>query len=350
MSNNNQNNLRTKRKYLLWLKDARGLSEASVDKAAASISTYETFLKGKDYRVFHSEQARAFKRYLTNLRNEKNGAPLSASTIGGILRDLKAFYSWLCDQAGYKSRLIRSDVDYLTPDKKAEQARRSSLFKPHPSPEQARHVLTNMPSATVIERRDRALLAFLFLTASREGAAITIQIGHVDLINRFVNFDGRNVNTKFGKSFTTAFYPIGKEFENVLADWISELKRDHLFCSTDPLFPKTKIGIGRAGYFEALGIERSPWSSASSLAKIFKGAFAKAGLPPFSPHRVRDCVVDLANAHCKTPEDFKAWSQNMGHDDVLTTFSSYGTLSAGRQVELMQRFADSDDFDVIEKS
>ena len=63
-----------------------------------------------------------------------------------------------------------------------------------------------------------------------------------------------------------------------------------------------------------------------------------AGLPPFSPHRVRDTVAELAKDHCSTPEDYKAWSQNMGHDDVMTTFSSYGSVSPGRQVELMGRF------------
>jgi hypothetical protein len=26
------------------------------------------------------------------------------------------------------------------------------------------------------------------------------------------------------------------------------------------------------------------------------------------------------------PEEFKAWSQNLGHDGVLTTFSSYGPI------------------------
>ncbi|WP_256369230.1 hypothetical protein [Ruegeria sp. HKCCA6837] len=28
----------------------------------------------------------------------------------------------------------------------------------------------------------------------------------------------------------------------------------------------------------------------------------------------------------------------MGHDDVMTTFRSYGSVSPGRQVELMGRF------------
>ena len=37
MAKRSNENLRIKRKYLVWLKDARGLSEASIDKAAASI-------------------------------------------------------------------------------------------------------------------------------------------------------------------------------------------------------------------------------------------------------------------------------------------------------------------------
>jgi len=29
---------------------------------------------------------------------------------------------------------------------------------------------------------------------------------------------------------------------------------------------------------------------------------------------------------CLGPEEFKAWSQNLGHDNVLTTFTSYGKI------------------------
>jgi hypothetical protein len=38
---------------------------------------------------------------------------------------------------------------------------------------------------------------------------------------------------------------------------------------------------------------------------------------------------------CQTPEQFKAWSQNLGHDNVMTTFTSYGSLSVQRQGELI---------------
>lgn len=167
MPKRNPNNLRVKRKYLIWLKDAKGFSEASIDKAAAAISTYERFLDGKDFRAFHPERARAFKRCVASQKNERSGATLSAATIGGTLREVKAFFAWLADQPGYKSKIFHSEVAYLTPDRKSEATRRSSLWKPHPSLEQVRSLMCHMPTETVFQRRDRALVAFLFLSGSR---------------------------------------------------------------------------------------------------------------------------------------------------------------------------------------
>lgn len=338
MSKHNPKNTRIKRKYLVWLVDAKGLSEASTDKAAAAISAYEVFLERKDFRAFNSERARAFKRDLAKQKNTKTGAPLSASTIGSTLRDLKAFFHWLADQPGYKSKISHSDADYFSPDRRSEAVRRSGLWKPHPSPEQARRLVRAMPNETVLNRRDRALVAFLFLTGSREGAAISLQLGHVDLANRCVHFDAREVNTKFAKSFTTAFFPIGQDVERIVQEWVSELRNDHLFSGADPLFPKTRVGTGKSRQFEALGIARERWASPSSAANIFKKAFKDAGLPPFSPHRVRDTIAELASNFCRSPEDYKAWSQNMGHEDVLTTLTSYGSIAPGRQMEVMAKF------------
>ncbi|MEP1536437.1 MAG: site-specific integrase [Paracoccaceae bacterium] len=338
MVKHNKDNLRIKRKYLVWRKDARGASEATIDKAAASISRYEDWLNGKDFRTFHSERARSFKRHLGELRNGQTGAPLTSSTINGTLRELKAFFNWLADQPGYKSRIIRSDVDYLTPDMKSENARRGSLWKPHPSLEQVYHVIAQMPTDSVVERRNRALVAFLFLSCSREGSAISLKLHHVDLINKCIQFDGRDVDTKFGRRFSTGFFPFDGVLEKVVVAWIAELKQAYLFSASDPLFPKTHVGVGNSRKFEALGILKEPWASASSAAKIFKQAFLDVGLPPFSPHRVRDTVAELAKHHCRTPEDYKAWSQNMGHEDVLTTFRSYGSVAPGRQMDLMNRF------------
>ncbi len=354
MGKRNSANLRIKRKYLVWRKEAKGLADSSVDKSAAAISACEAFLDGKDFRSFHSERARSFKRRLSSQQNMRTGGKLSQTSINGILREVQAFYCWLADQPGYKSRISRSDIEFLGSDRKSDAARRTSCWKPHPSPAQVLQLLGEMPTESVLQRRDRVLVAFLFLSGSREGAAITLRLGHVDLANSCVHFDARSVNTKFGKSFTTAFFPIGGSCEQIVRDWISELRNQHYFSDSDPLFPKTRIGVGTSRKFEALGIDRAPWAGASSASMIFKQAFIDAGLPPFSPHRVRDTLAELAKDHCRTPEDYKAWSQNMGHEDVLTTFRSYGSVAPGRQVDLMARFRKRgpieghDDFDVLE--
>jgi len=338
MSKRIKDNTRIKRKYLVWLKDAKGFSESSIDKAASAISTYETFLKNSDFRSLHPERVRSFKRFLANLKNQRTGAKLSEATSDAILRDVKAFYMWLADQSGYRSKLKHSDAAYFSPARKSDQRRRGGCWRPHPSPQQVCHVLLNMPSETVFQRRNRALIAFLFLTGSRESAAISIRLNHIDLSARCVHFDGRSVNTKFGKNFSTGFFPVGRHAISILSDWIEELKSKHYFGATDPLFPKSKVGVGQSRRFEAIGLMREPWARSSQAAKIFKAAFVNAGLPPFSPHLIRNTIAELAKDHCKTPEDYKAWSQNLGHDDVLTTFTSYGAVAAGRQMELMTGF------------
>ena len=68
-------------------------------------------------------------------------------------------------------------------------------------------------------------------------------------------------------------------------------------------------------------------------------AFASAGLPYFNPHSFRNTLVRLGQSVCQTPEEFKAWSQNLGHDKVMTTFLSYGQVESPRQGEIIRGLA-----------
>ncbi|MGG7565009.1 tyrosine-type recombinase/integrase [Rhodovulum sp. DZ06] len=338
-------NTRIKRAYLVWLKEARGLSETSVDRAAASLSRYEAQTRGGDFGALHPEKARAFKRALEAERTAQ-GRPLSASSVDGTLRDLKAFFRWLADQPGYRSKVRHSDADYFTPSKRTTKAAHGGAWRAHPSPEQALHALRLMPAATLLQRRDRAILATLLLTGARDGALVTLRRGNLDLPGRCIHFAGQGVETKFGKRFTTWFFPVGADVEEILGAWDRELSHDLLFGPGDPLFPRQKVSRG-AGGFEADGLDRAPWSGTARVSSICRGAFEAAGLPPFTPHLLRKTLVDLAQRHCATPEAFKAWSQNLGHEDVLTTFRSYGAVSAGRQRELLLGMG-GDDLQVLD--
>ena len=47
----------------------------------------------------------------------------------------------------------------------------------------------------------------------------------------------------------------------------------------------------------------------------------------------------LGEKLCQTPEEFKAWSQNLGHESVLTSFYSYGDVPDYKQAELLRKLS-----------
>jgi integrase/recombinase XerD len=98
--------------------------------------------------------------------------------------------------------------------------------------------------------------------------------------------------------------------------------------------------VGAGHHFEVAGLTRRHWSSAAPVRAIFRDAFEAAGLPYFNPHSLRNTLVQLGERHCRTPEDFKAWSQNLGHEEVMTTFYSYGQVGMRRQGEIIHGLAE----------
>ena len=118
------------------------------------------------------------------------------------------------------------------------------------------------------------------------------------------------------------------------------LRREKLWSLEDPLFPATRVAAGADLRFAATGLDRKHWSSASPIRHIFKEAFAAVGLPYFNPHSFRRTLALLGGRICRTPEEYKAWSQKLGHDHVMTTFSSYGDVGGYRQAEIMRAFSE----------
>ena len=205
-----------------------------------------------------------------------------------------------------------------------------------PTLEQIRHTLGLMPGQTDIEHRNRALVAFALLTGARDSALASMKLKHVDLVAGSVFQDAREVDTKFSKSFTTHFFPVGVEVRQVFEAWVNYLRQDKLWGNDDPLFPATLVELGESRQFEAVGLARRHWSTASPIRTIFQGAFQAAGLPYFNPHSFRSTLVQFGQTLCRDAEQFKAWSQNMGHDGVLTTFLSYGAVAPRRQGRIIQ--------------
>lgn len=336
MTNHNANNERIKRRYFSYLKEAKRQSEGTVDSVAKALDRFEVYTKHRDFKKFHYEQAIAFKKHLSEQRNQQTGDKLSKATLYSTLSNLKRFFQWLSEQPGYKSRLKYCNADYFNLSDKEMRVATARREQRVPTLEQIKHVISNMPVDTEIERRNRALVAFTLLTGARDGAIASMKLKHVDLLARYVYQDAREVRTKFSKTFTTFFFPVGDEIREIVSDWVKYLREVKLWGNDDPLFPATRIEQNADRQFKAVGLDRKNWSNATPIRTIFRQAFEDADLPYFNPHSFRNTLALLGESLCQTPEDFKAWSQNLGHEKVLTTFYSYGEVGNQRQGEIIK--------------
>lgn len=335
MTKHNAKNERIKRSYFIYLREARRRDEASVDGVAKALNRFEEATGYRDFAAFHREQAVAFKRKLDGQLNARTGERLSRATVHSTLSALRAFFIWLADQPGYKSKINYSDADYFNLSEKEVRIAKSVREKAAPTLDQVHHVLSLMPTATDLQLRDRALVATAILTGARDGALASLKLKHIDLTRRLLIQDPREVNTKFAKTISTWFFPVGGEARSIVEDWVAHLRTRLQWGDADPLFPATLMAVSASGGFAPQGLKRAHWTTADPIRRVFRQAFEAAGLPYFQPHSFRRTIAMHGERACRTPEQFKAWSQNLGHEDVLTTFTSYGAVSPHRQAELI---------------
>src|SRR5450755_1014635 len=133
MPQHSPENERVKRLYAVYMKEARSYREATVDAVLAAIHRFEAHTNFPDFKTFRQEQAVAFKRHLAEQTNVRTGKLLSKSTLLSTLAALKAFFFWLADQKGYKSRFQYSDADYFNLSDRDGRIARARLEKAAPS-------------------------------------------------------------------------------------------------------------------------------------------------------------------------------------------------------------------------
>lgn len=330
-----------KRKYVQFLELAGGKQASTTDAALRAITLFEQSTGCRPFQKLHLEQIRKFRAQLVE-KTGRGGRPLSAATITATLRRLYDFFIWLAREPGFRSKINPNTARYFLPtdqDLRIAYARREKHVA---TIDDVLRVLAHMPAETDIQKRDRAVVAFILLTGARDGAVASLRLKHLSLPQQTLFQDGREVATKGRKTITSYFFPVGDEPLEIVTAYIARL-RELGFGPDDPIFPATELGKGPSRGFAAIGLSRKPWKTAASIRGIFKEAFARVGLPPCNPHSIRDTLVRLGERICKTPEAWKCWSQNLGHEHEMTTFSSYGHVPNHRQAEVMARLAHAKD-------
>lgn len=113
------------------------------------------------------------------------------------------------------------------------------------------------------------------LKGARDGAIASLRLKRIDLVQACVCQDACDVKTKFSKTCTAWFFPVGQDYLDCFMGWVKHLRQDLLF-GDDALFPKTLIKPVD-GVFTVTGLSREPYSDASAVREVIKNAFTNAG-------------------------------------------------------------------------
>lgn len=337
--NSNPKNEIIKHGYFRGLELAKGRDPATVDKVAEHLLDYEMFTGFADFSAFTDKTAEAFRQGLVIRKNAKTGAPLSKSFIVAALSSVRRFFELLSREPGFRSRIKPSHIEFLRPSLKDAQIAHAKLEAPWPTIAQSEAAFINMPVTTFRQRRDKAAFALFMLTGIRITAALSLPLKAVDLIEGNVKQYGRDVATKFSKSFDTFFLPVDPVYREYFTVWVTELRKVHLFGGEDPVLPKVP------SHFEiAIGdVQEKPvrafHADGNNIRQAIKEAFVSQSMPSFRLHAFRKTLAMLGNELCQTPEELKAWSQNFGHQSIATTINDYMPVSSYRQRQIISGLA-----------
>jgi site-specific recombinase XerD len=320
---------RAKYEYFQMQRHVNGKSDNTISGEERMLAKFEKFAKLKSFTRFNRNVAIAFKEYLFEQE-------LSHSTILRHMEVCKTFFSWLQSQPGYKRALKADDAQYFSLTEKEKRAATSIPPCKFPTLRDVLLAVRTMPSSTAIEKRNRAMIALVGITGIRISALISLQLKHLDIDERLVTQDPREVDTKASKLIQTYFVPVSDELEAIVIEWVNYLRDECGFSGPDPLFPKTAQKQGDLFEFEVDGLTREFWATAESARDVFAEAFSNAGLDIYPPHTFRKMLVSEMYRKELSIAEFKALSQNLGHSSAQTTLTSYGTLSQLEQKELVR--------------
>jgi integrase len=330
----NAENERLKRRYELYLREAKGQDEKSIDKVRAALVKFEECTKYRPFKAFQIDQARRFKDALARATN-KHGKPLSLSTVDATLRLVKGFFHWLAGQQGFKKVVTYSEVEYFNNNRNDARAAHAQRPVQFPTTQAAYHAFQAMAGASDLERRDKAIFAFVMITGARAGATASLRMKHINLVDGYVYQDGREVDTKARKTITTWFFPMHPEYLAYFTEWVMFLRNGKFFGSEDALFPKPEQRIVD-GKFTYDTLSRAPYANSAQVNAVFRGSFAQVQLHPYTPHSIRKTLGQEMSDRNLPLDAQKAWSQNLGHENFTTTVSSYLPVSTQQQGQLIK--------------
>ncbi|GMX57876.1 MAG: hypothetical protein YFSK_2060 [Candidatus Yanofskyibacterium parasiticum] len=201
-------NEQIKRRFYKYLKNSKGFSEDTVRSYEKSIWVWEDFTNKADFGGFSKRLAGAFKEWFKNKKKTNSQENISISYCYDVLRFLKVFFDWLSKQAGYKSKINQTEINYLNLTRKEIKEATQPKNVKSPTFDELKTTIESIKGRTEIEMRDKALFSLALMTGARITAIRTLSIQCFDKSNLVLYQDPAfGVETKFSKKIVSVILP-----------------------------------------------------------------------------------------------------------------------------------------------
>ena len=327
-ANTTYENEQVKREFFEQLKGAKGFAKSSVRAFADAIAQWQTFTQNEDFSKFNKTKATAFVEWLSERSAKTKTGKIALVTQDNYLRRAKKFFEWLSGQPGYKSKIMKNEVEWLRLSKTDARIARMGTTRQEPTFEEVKMIIQSIEGKNELELRDRALICLAIITGARISALASLRMKSFNKKTNVIYQNPRDgIKTKSTKLIPTVFFPIGwDDPQKYFVEWYEYLEVKG-FEPDDPLFPATLNNFSEKAnsysYSRDL-LSKNFWNGAGSARSIFKKRCLSAGIPYFNPHSFRHLVIGILMENTLTEKQKKAISLNVGHESVATTFDSYG--------------------------
>lgn len=280
-----------------------------------------------------------FPEYLLTARNDGRAVPLTPGRMEKTLAFARDLFLWAKREHPGRFRTIRDPwIQSLQVRRSAGAQSRLKRREFYTLEEIMKIVDTETPEENTLRfLRDKAALAFLFISGMRDGAFVTLPIGAVDIPNRRIfQLPELGIQTKNSKAAVTTLLPIPRLLEIVSA-WDARLRT----VSQDPHFAwYTRLGWDGEALDpnDLIAAHRKYTGRVTSLRQGLIDLCRRAGVEYKSPHKARHGHGVYGIKRARTMAELKALSQNMMHANIATTDGTYGNLVEDDVADIIATF------------
>ena len=275
--------------YLISLRVERGLARNTIEAYQRDLGQYKEFLSGRN------PTDRLVAGFVGSLR-ERGLAPTTVSRKIAAIRGLHRF-------------LLGEELATEDPTALIDSPRRSDPFPKALAIDEAIALVEIPVGSKPIDRRDRAVLEFLYATGARVSEAVGLDLADLDLTDKVVLVTGKGNKQRL--------VPLGQKAVEAITDWLSDrlslLRRDE---PADPVFLNMRgRRLSRQGMFNI--VKKRADEAGIDRAKV-------------SPHVLRHSV---ATHMVEAGADLRTVQEMLGHATISTT-QVYTKVSSAHLMEI----------------